>query len=138
MPRTAAFPFSSADCQSAVSPTGSRQTGTAGQIDNLRYSRLTIGAALSATLLTSRILAADPTPTQLQFFENHIRPLLAENCYKCHSQQAEKVKGGLLLDTKEGVLKGGDTGPAIVPGDAEKSLLIKAVRYTDGDLQMPP
>src|SRR5215813_6553703 len=99
--------------------------------------RVAIGAALFSTLLSSRIFAADPTPSQLQFFENHIRPVLAENCYKCHSQQAEKVKGGLLLDTKEGLLKGGDTGAAIVPGDPEKSLLIKAVRYTDADLQMP-
>jgi len=82
--------------------------------------------------------AAEPTPAQAQFFENKIRPILANNCYKCHSQQAEKVKAGLLLDTKEGVLKGGETGPAIEPGDPEKSLLIKAVRYTDPDLQMPP
>ena len=89
-------------------------------------------------LLSFSALAADPTPAQLTFFENHIRPVLAENCYKCHSQQAEKVKGGLLLDTREALLKGGDTGPAIVPGDPEKSLLIKAVRYTDADLQMPP
>src|SRR5205823_2226696 len=59
-------------------------------------------------------------------------------CYKCHSQQAEKVRAGLLLDTKEGVLKGGETGPAIIPGEPEKSLLIKAVRYADPDLQMPP
>jgi len=111
-------------------------------INSLRYGRLTIGATLwwllVSGLLTSRLLAADLSPAQLQFFENHIRPVLAENCYKCHSQQAEKVKGGLLLDTKEGVLKGGDTGPAIVPGDPEKSLLIKAIRYTDADLQMPP
>ena len=64
--------------------------------------------------------------------------MLANNCYKCHSAEAEKVKGGLLLDTREALLKGGDTGPAIVPGDPEKSLLIKAVRYTDPDLQMPP
>ena len=63
---------------------------------------------------------------------------MRESCYKCHSSGSEKVKGGLLLDTKEGILKGGDTGPAIVPGDAEGSLLIKAVRYTDKDLQMPP
>src|SRR2546429_403966 len=83
-------------------------------------------------------LAAEPTPAQLQFFENRIRPVLSENCYKCHSAQAEKVKGRLLLDSREGVLKGGDTGPAIVPGDPESSLLIKAVRYTDPDLQMPP
>jgi hypothetical protein len=82
--------------------------------------------------------AADPTPAQLQFFENRVRPVLAENCYKCHSDQAEKVKGGLLLDSRDGVLKGGDTGPAIVSGDPDHSLLIKAVRYTNPDLQMPP
>ncbi len=82
--------------------------------------------------------AAELTPAQSQFFENKIRPLLADNCYKCHSTQAEKVKGGLLLDTREGTLKGGETGPAVVAGDPEKSLLIKAVRYTDPDLQMPP
>ena len=73
-----------------------------------------------------------------EFFEQRIRPLLADNCYKCHSSAGEKVKGGLLLDTREGLLKGGDSGPAIVPGDPEHSLLIKAVRYIDKDLQMPP
>src|SRR5690349_21680229 len=123
------------DWQSAASPCGSRQTGIGWQIDHLGYGRLAIGATL---LLSSRILAADLSPAQLQFFENRIRPVLAENCYKCHSQQAEKVKGGLLLDTKEGLLKGGDTSPAIVPGYPEKSLLLKAIRYTDADLQMPP
>src|SRR5258707_1792211 len=93
---------------------------------------------LSSVGLGLQALAADPTPSQLQFFETHVRPVLANNCYKCHSQQSEKVKAGLLLDTREGVLKGGENGPAIVPGDPEKSLLIKAVRYTDPDLQMPP
>jgi len=81
---------------------------------------------------------AQPTPAQIQFFENKIRPILVDNCYKCHSQQAEKVRGGLFLDSREGVLKGGTTGPGIVPGDPEKSLLIKAIRYSDPDLQMPP
>ncbi len=64
--------------------------------------------------------------------------MLAKNCYKCHSSESLKVKGGLLLDTRDGLLKGGDTGPALVPGDPDKSLLIKAVRYADPDLQMPP
>ncbi len=73
-----------------------------------------------------------------EFFEQHIRPVLVDNCYKCHSATSEKVKGGLLLDTRDGLLKGGDTSPAIVPGDPDKSLLIKAVRYADPDLQMPP
>jgi len=83
--------------------------------------------------------AAQPlTPAQADFFESKIRPILANDCFKCHSQRAPKVKGGLSLDTRDGWLKGGATGPAIVPGDPEKSLLIKAVRYTDEDLQMPP
>ncbi|HWX22353.1 MAG TPA: PSD1 and planctomycete cytochrome C domain-containing protein [Candidatus Binatia bacterium] len=81
---------------------------------------------------------AEPSADQLQFFENHIRPILSENCYKCHSQAAGKAKGGLLLDTRENLLKGSDNGQVIVPGDPEKSTLIKAVRYTDPDLQMPP
>ena len=71
-------------------------------------------------------------------FERKIRPILVENCYQCHSAQAEKLKGGLRLDSREGTLKGGDTGPALVPGQPEKSLLIRAVRYADENLQMPP
>jgi len=81
---------------------------------------------------------AEPSRAQLDFFESRIRPILANNCYKCHSQQAEKVKGGLLLDTRDGLLKGGKTGPGIVPGDPGRSLLIEAVRYTNADMQMPP
>ena len=78
------------------------------------------------------------TASQTEFFENKVRPVLSKHCYKCHSAEATKVKGGLLLDSRDGVLKGGDSGQAIVPGDAEKSLLIKSIRYTDPDLQMPP
>lgn len=74
----------------------------------------------------------------VDFFEKEVRPVLVEDCYKCHSARSDKVKGGLLLDTRSGWMKGGDSGPAIVPGDPEKSLLIKAVRYTDENLQMPP
>ena len=83
--------------------------------------------------ISSKSFAAD-----LAFFESKIRPLLAEHCYSCHSAKAEKLKGGLYVDSLEGLLKGGDLGSALIPGDAEKSLLIKAVRYTDADLQMPP
>ena len=82
--------------------------------------------------------AAELTAAQSEFFENKIRPVLSQNCYKCHSLNSEKVKGGLLLDSREATLRGGDTGPAVVPGNLETSLLIKAVRYTDADLQMPP
>jgi hypothetical protein len=75
---------------------------------------------------------------EFAFFEKEIRPLLHKHCYKCHSTEAEKVKGGLLLDSRHGWETGGDSGPAIVPGDAEGSLLLRAVSYEDGDLQMPP
>src|SRR2546423_15008119 len=74
-----------------------------------------------------------------EFFERKIRPVLAEHCYKCHSLEAEKLKSGLYLDSKEGMLKGGESGkPAIVPGNAEASRLIEAIRYGNEELQMPP
>jgi len=102
----------------------------------LSKSALILLVAL-ATTISGRIWAADLTPAQLDFFEAKIRPVLADSCYKCHSTLAEKVKGGLLLDSREALLKGGDSGLVLVPGDPESSLLIKAVRYTDPDLQMP-
>jgi len=93
--------------------------------------------ALSA--IACPALAEPPaTPAQLEFFESRIRPLLIESCYRCHSTESGRSRGGLLLDTRQGLLQGGDTGPALVPGDPDSSLLIKAVRYTDKELQMPP
>ena len=88
-------------------------------------------------VVTSEATAAQPTAQQGEFFEKQIRPILAERCYECHSAE-KKQKGGLSLDTREAVLKGGDTGPSLIAGDAEKSLLIEAVRYKNHDLQMPP
>lgn len=76
--------------------------------------------------------------TNSAFFEKQIRPILVRHCYDCHSEEAMERQGGLLLDRESGWLKGGDTQKAIVPGDLDASLLIKAVRYTDENLQMPP
>jgi hypothetical protein len=85
------------------------------------------------------LAAADSSAADgVVFFENSVRPLLVKHCYECHSQEAEKQKGGLLLDRKEGWVKGGDAGPALVPGTPAKSLLMHSVRYEDEDLQMPP
>jgi Protein of unknown function (DUF1553)/Protein of unknown function (DUF1549)/Planctomycete cytochrome C len=99
-----------------------------------------LGSSLFFLVSANGAFAADVklTTEQLDFFEKHVRPVFVDNCYKCHSHDSEKVKGGLMLDWRDGLLKGGDTGPGIVPGDPEKSLMIKAVRYTDKDLQMPP
>jgi hypothetical protein len=81
---------------------------------------------------------AAPSTAEIDFFESKIRPLFAEHCYKCHSAIADKVKGGLRLDNPEAILKGGSSGTVVVPGDLSTSLLIKAVRFADPDLQMPP
>ena len=83
----------------------------------------TLGLACAAW--PSGLAAAEPAG--IEFFENHIRPLLVQNCYKCHSQKAGKAKGDLQLDTRAGLLKGGEVGPAIVPGNPKASLLIQAV-----------
>ncbi len=81
--------------------------------------------------------AAEPSAADLEFFEKEIRPLLVEHCLACHSPE-KKVRGGLRLDHDEGWLKGGDSGPAVKPGDPESSLLIEAVHYKNDDMQMPP
>jgi hypothetical protein len=75
-------------------------------------------------------------PAEERFFEKQVRPLLVKRCYQCHSSGAKILKGGLHLDSREGWMQGGDSGPAIVPGVPEKSLLIEAVRYQS--LEMPP
>ena len=74
--------------------------------------------------------------SQLEYFETEIRPLLVKHCYECHSSKAKEIKGGLRVDARSLILKGGDTGPAVEPGN-EESLFLDAVNY--GDIyQMPP
>ena len=110
-----------------------------------------LGAGFFATpmrlpLLLCGALALSPAPLRAadaskdggRFFEEKIRPILADHCFKCHSHDAKKIQGGLVLDSREAALTGGDTGAAVVPGDPGKSLLIEAVAYTNADLQMPP
>jgi cytochrome c553 len=82
--------------------------------------------------------AEKPTQEQVAFFEKKIRPVLVESCYKCHSAEAEKVKGGLALDTREGMRAGGDSGPILVPGNPDRSKLIAALKSKSPDTAMPP
>ncbi|MGB1706671.1 MAG: DUF1549 domain-containing protein, partial [Rubripirellula sp.] len=77
----------------------------------------------------------NPSAEQLEFFEKHIRPLLVQHCYECHGERSD---GGLQLNSREGLLRGGDSGAALIPGDLDASLLIEAVRYKNRDFQMPP
>jgi hypothetical protein len=96
----------------------------------------TLGLALLSAMLVSTAPATSPSSDALAFFETRVRPVLAENCYPCHGPQ--KQRSGLRLDQFDSLLKGGDRGPALVPREPEKSLLIRAIRYTDEDLRMPP
>ncbi|MAS97047.1 MAG: hypothetical protein CMO55_27975 [Verrucomicrobiales bacterium] len=96
----------------------------------LKTSLTILTLALSPALLRSADVEA------LKFFENHVRPLLSAECYDCHGP--EKEKGGLRLDHKDHILKGGGTGPAIVVGKPDDSLLVEAIRRDDPDFAMPP
>jgi hypothetical protein len=98
---------------------------------------------LASLLLIVWTLPARPAdaplpPRDIEFFEKSVRPVLAEHCYGCHSAQAKKVKGKLLLDSRQGVAAGGASGPTLHGRDPDQSRLIQAVRWTDPDLQMPP
>ncbi len=104
--------------------------------NSMRYlsSSLVVLTICFLVLFTPSLVLAD------EFFEKKIRPVLVEHCFKCHSADAEKekkLKGGLLLDSHEGVTKGGDSGPMIVTKKAAESLLLKSLKY-EGDLKMPP
>ena len=99
-----------------------------------------VGVGVGVSVVGS--LAADELdPASIEFFEAKVRPVLVNHCYQCHSDEAAmagKLKGGLLLDTRAGVEKGGDQGPVIAPGKPNESSLVTSVRYTDENLQMPP
>lgn len=91
-------------------------------------------------LFSSAAFATEPSANQegLDFFEKKIRPVLIQHCYECHSADSKNLKGSLLLDSKQGTLKGGDSGTALVPGKPGESLLLETMRYGEDTYQMPP
>ena len=97
-------------------------------------------SALALSLVAVCLTAASANEADdLAFFETYIRPVLIDNCYECHSAESTSLKAGLRLDVHQGLLDGGKSGvPAIVPGNADASRLIEALRYTNAELQMPP
>ncbi|MCA9137498.1 MAG: PSD1 domain-containing protein, partial [Planctomycetales bacterium] len=101
-------------------------------LNNLALGSILVG--LSAIVIAPTVAAADVDADQMEFFESKVRPLLADKCWKCHSN--EKQSGHLRLDSLQHMINGGDSGPAIDPNDADGSLLIQAVRYES--IEMPP
>ncbi|MCH2573013.1 MAG: hypothetical protein MK103_16760, partial [Planctomycetes bacterium] len=98
----------------------------------------TCRAIIFLFVMTGLLTAQENVPARqpIEFFESRVRPVLAEHCYSCHSQNSDEIKGSLQLDTRAGVLKGGSRGPVLVAGDPENSLLIQSIRHQD--LKMPP
>ena len=92
----------------------------------------TIALSLIGALASA---AADPGT---EFFEQEIAPIFERRCFECHSHESGKSKGGLVLDSRSGWHTGGGTGPAVVPGKPEESLLVEAIRREHEDLEMPP
>ena len=93
--------------------------------------------ALCALVLPVASVKADETDGN-DYFEKHVRPLLIERCLKCHSEGSENIGGNLLLDSRNGWMRGGDLGKAIKPGDPKNSLLFQAISHSNDDLEMPP
>lgn len=103
----------------------------------MRLSTKSVAASFVVLTLAGTLQAQEqPTPEQVSFFEAKIRPVLVKECYGCHSSEAGNVRGGLRLDNKELMRLGGSSGPAVVPGDLEASLLFNAIRHEG--FQMPP
>ncbi|MDB4665772.1 hypothetical protein OAE81_01125, partial [bacterium] len=99
---------------------------------NLRQLKITLAFFASGSMVHAN------NSEGIEFFETHIRPLFVEHCYECHSADAKELKANLYLDSRTGWQTGGDSGPAIIPGKPEDSLLLNAISYTNSDLEMPP
>jgi hypothetical protein len=105
---------------------------------NVFRTAIQLPALLVFGVIGNPAQTADPSSAEIEFFENRVRPVLVEHCFQCHSSQAKKLKGGLLLESREGLVNGGDSGPAIVAGKPEASRLIEAIGYQSVELRMPP
>ena len=104
---------------------------------SLRFSSLAV-ALLMLVAPGVNSAVEPPTPEQVDFFEARIRPVLIKHCFECHSATARELGGGLMLDNRAAIAKGGDSGAVLVPGDPQASRLMAALRYGDENLQMPP
>ncbi|MEP0343760.1 c-type cytochrome domain-containing protein, partial [Rhodopirellula bahusiensis] len=103
---------------------------------NFAFSMLVLSLGLLGASETPAQESSKITPEQLEFFENRIRPVLVRECYECHSAESGKTRGGLRLDTRDGLLLGGESGPSVVPGHPEDSPFWDAVTYSGWE--MPP
>ena len=105
----------------------------------MQTSKFLILALSMASLAGGELAAADhkPTPEQSSFFKKEVKPIIEKNCYRCHGGE-KKLKGHFRITSREGLLKGGDQGPAFNQQEPPKSLLLEMISYKDEDHEMPP
>src|SRR2546430_5215447 len=104
----------------------------------LGWAPLLAGVLLLFAAEDNPLRAEDLPAEDMEFFEKRIRPILAEHCFACHSAKTNPLKGGLRLDSREGLMAGGDSGAAVVPTDPEKSRLVVAGGGESGEVRIPP
>ena len=106
----------------------------------MREAKLAMALAIVILLMAAgaTVAADQPAAGDAEYFSRQILPILKSRCYECHSHDTGKIQGGLTVDSRDGLLQGGDSGPAVVPKNAAQSLLVTAIRYDDTSLQMPP
>ena len=119
--------------ETIVCLSGFNKTQTLNHVSIMKTRQLFAALAL---LMSSVASAQQTSPDQIKFFEENIRPALVKYCYECHSAEAGDSQGGLLLDTRMGLMQGGDAGAAIEPGNADDSLLWEAINWEG--YEMPP
>ena len=135
-------PPKSPDRPSAQAPRAAAKDADSmdGMQEGMSSGGMSAGGMSSGTMSANEVRQKDPselTQAEISFFETKIRPVLSGACFKCHSE-GSRVRGGLRVDTPDAMLRGGESGPAIVPGDADSSILIRALRHSDEDYEMPP
>lgn len=96
------------------------------------------GLPLFIVLIATAVTSGQESAEKIAFFEKRVRPVFAQHCYSCHSESVGKIKGKLVLDRVDKLLAGGASGALVVPGKPDQSLLIRAIRYHDSKLKMPP
>lgn len=101
------------------------------------FQRCSCAFLVMSLMATSLVAQEKFTQQQLDFFETKVRPLLVEHCYECHGPEASPIEGGLSLSSRKAMIAGGDTGPAIIPGQSHESLLLQSINY-EGIYEMPP
>lgn len=113
-------------------------TGNLPRTTGLQWVAVGLAICLAAVTSGNEQEVAGTSAGDIEFFEKRVRPILVARCYECHASTSQKLRGGLFVDSREGLMQGGDTGPAVAPGKPDQSLFVEAIGYNSQQIEMPP